>query len=127
MDLYKEDIETEGFEDELRHFLHFIKSHENNQHSPVEMYQIVQDGLSGIFPNVETILKIILTLPVSNASAERSFSALKRVKNYLRTTLTEEHLNSLSILAIESTAFDKLDYDIVINDFIDKKCRKKFV
>ena len=36
------------------------------------------------FPNVANILRIYLTLPVTNTESEHSFSALKRVKNYLR-------------------------------------------
>ena len=39
------------------------------------------------FPNVAIILRTYLTLPVANTEGERSFSALKRVENYLRSSL----------------------------------------
>ena len=37
-----------------------------------------------MFPNIHTILKVLLTMPISAASAERSFSGLRRLKTYLR-------------------------------------------
>ena len=56
--------------------------------------------MKGTFPNVEIILNILLTMPISIASGERSFSSLKRVKTYLRNTMTEDRLNFTSILYI---------------------------
>jgi len=50
------------------------------------------------FPNVD----IALRMPITNYSVERSFSTLKRVKNYLRTSLEGDKLNPLSVLAIET-------------------------
>jgi hypothetical protein len=42
-----------------------------------------------------------LTLPVSSAYAERSFSSLKRLKTYLRSTKFQERLFALAILNTE--------------------------
>lgn len=44
-------------------------------------------------PDIQRLLKIFLTLPVTSASAERSFRALKYVKNYLRSSMKEDRLN----------------------------------
>ena len=46
---------------------------------------------------------------------ERSFSALKFMKNYLRSTMTDERLNGLALLIIHSEI--TLDYDAVIDEF----------
>jgi hypothetical protein len=59
-------------------------------------------NVESIFPNVEIILRIFLSMAVTNCCGERSFSALKRVKNYLRSTLHQEKLNALTLLFIES-------------------------
>ena len=75
---------------------------------------------------METILKIFLTLPVANASDE-PFSALKRVKNYLRSIVSQEHLNSFSILYIESDALNHVIYDEVIHTLATIKARRKFI
>ena len=44
--------------------------------------------------------KILLVMPATNASSERSFSALKRVKTYLRSSTTDHRLNHLLILHV---------------------------
>jgi len=44
---------------------------------------------SEIYPNINLLLKILCTLPVSTTTPERMFSALKRVKTYLRNTMCE--------------------------------------
>ena len=70
-----------------------------------------------MLPQTVKLLTIAATLPVSNASCERSFSALKRIKTYLRNTMGQERLSSLSILCVESRLADKLDNDKVIDVF----------
>nr|CAH7742351.1 unnamed protein product [Callosobruchus chinensis] len=41
-------------------------------------------------PEIIKLLKIIMTIPVSTCTAERSFSALRRIKTYLRSTMTTD-------------------------------------
>lgn len=77
------------------------------------------------FPNIDIILRIYLTMPISNAGGERSFSVLKRVKNYLRSTLSQQKLNSLSILYIEKELLHNTNFDDLIDQFVQLKIRKK--
>ena len=51
-------------------------------------------------------------------SVERSFSSLRRVKNYLRSTMTENRLNSVMLLHIHKERTDSLSLIDVANDFI---------
>lgn len=67
---------------------------------PVEILRFVKRV--GCFPNVAIIYRILLTIPVTVASAERSFSKLKLLKSYLRSTMTHERLNGLALIAIEN-------------------------
>lgn len=53
-----------------------------------------------VFPNVNTLLQILCTLPVSTATPERSFSSLKRIKTYLRNSTGQGRLNGLALLSI---------------------------
>ncbi|CAI6370250.1 unnamed protein product [Macrosiphum euphorbiae] len=53
-----------------------------------------------IFPNINKLLKILCTLPVSTATPERTFSTLKRVKTYLRNTTGQNRLNGLCMLSV---------------------------
>ena len=119
---YENDIDIEYFKDEVLHFIKYVQ--EENVSNPVEMYRLLVDGLQSTFPNVETILRIFLTMPVCNASGERSFSVLKRVKNYLRSSLSQEHLSNLSLLFIENEVAQSLDYECVIDEFAKLKARK---
>lgn len=72
------------------------------------------------FPNASIAYRVLLTIPVTVASAERSFSKLKLLKSYMRTTMTQQRLNDLTIIALESEVLEKIDYEDIIEDFISK-------
>lgn len=48
--------------------------------------QFNEKSLIDVFPNLYTTLKIYLTIPSTNYSAERAFSKLRRIKNKFRTS-----------------------------------------
>ena len=76
-------------------------------------------------PNIATLCKIFLTIPVSSASSERSFSHLKRIKSYHRcTTMGQERLSQLSLINIECTIAQSINYDNVLNTFASMRKRK---
>ncbi|GFT16091.1 hypothetical protein TNCV_3316161 [Trichonephila clavipes] len=56
----------------------------------------------------------MLTVPVSTASAERSFSKLKLIKTYLRSTMSQVRLSALSVLSIEAEIVASVSYDIIL-------------
>ena len=80
-----------------------------------------------IFPNVEVVLRIYLSMMVSNCSGERTFSKLKRIKNEVRSTMGETRLNFLSIMSIESDILRDLDFSSIIETFACQKPRKVVV
>jgi hypothetical protein len=80
-------------------------------------------NVESIFPNVE-IIRVFLSMAVTNCSGERSFSALKRVKNYLRSTLHQGKLNALALLFIESEFMHTIEFDDV-QKFSESKARKR--
>ncbi|XP_067633335.1 pickpocket protein 19 [Eurosta solidaginis] len=82
------------------------------------LYKIVmEDQLADVFPNIEIVLRIFLTLMITNCSAERSFSQLKRIKAAERATTRQERLEVLGVLCIESDLLNKIDID---DQFADK-------
>lgn len=66
-----------------------------------------------LYPIIHSYLRIFCTLPVTNASSERSFSTLRRMKTWLRTTMLQDRLIGLALLHthhdIEVTAEEVLE------------------
>jgi hypothetical protein len=80
-----------------------------------ELLELISSfGLETTFPNLFTLYQAACTIPTSSASAERSFSKLKIIKNRLRTTIEEKRLEDLMILACE------IDIDVDINLAVDR-------
>ena len=77
------------------------------------------------FSNVFIALRIYLTMPITVASGERSFSKLKLMKTYMRSTVSQERLNSLSMLSIESEIAKAINFENILNDFA-KRLEKSF-
>ena len=69
------------------------------------------------FSQLIKLFKIAATIPVSTASNERFFSVLKIVKTYLRTTMGDDRLCYLMLIAVEPTLVKSLDTDTLVNDF----------
>ena len=59
--------------------------------------------------------KLLSTLPVSQVACERSFSALKRIKGRLRSTMTQEHLEAFMLMFVEKAILTKLDNEDIID------------
>ena len=91
------------------------------------LQEILELGLSGVFPNISIALRIFISLPVSVASGERSFNVLKQVKNYHRSTMGQERLNRLAMLNINCDIARKLDFSTVVSAFAKAKARKAFL
>jgi len=76
------------------------------------------------FPETTKILSIMLTLPVTTASNERFFSSLKRIKNFLRTSIGDERLNDLMVLGVEIEEAKQINLNDAVDDFAKMKDRR---
>ena len=104
-------------------------SSERDQTAYTSISEVLQElgTLKEAFPNVVKLLQISLTIVVSSASCERSFSALKRIKNYLRSKMTEDRLNHVAILSIEKDLSKEVDYEQIIDSFIAKDGNRRII
>ena len=66
----------------------------------------------------------VMTIHVTVASAEWSFSKLKLLKSYLRSIMKQERLNTLVVIALESGMLEKIEYEYIIEDFISKNAKR---
>ncbi|XP_060782672.1 52 kDa repressor of the inhibitor of the protein kinase-like [Neoarius graeffei] len=60
----------------------------------------VLETTENFYPNIHSILQVLLTMPVSTASAERSFSTLRHLKTYLHNTMSDTRLTGLALMNI---------------------------
>ena len=79
--------------------------------------------LQNVFPHIFKLCQICVIIPSSSASAERSFSRMKLIKTYLRTTMKSSRLSALATLSIEREAALNLPYDDIIDTFATSKKR----
>ena len=65
------------------------------------------EGLADTFPSVNVVLRIYLSMMVTNCSGERSFRKLALTKNHLRTSMTDERLSVLCLLDVDGSVIKK--------------------
>lgn len=85
---------------------------------------ILESDLEENVPNLYVALRILLTLPVTVASGERSFSKLKLIKTYLRSSMTQERLVGLATISIEQELAQRIDLNGLVGTFAKQKARK---
>ena len=66
------------------------------------------------------MMRILLVNPASSFSAERSFSSLRRLKTWLRSTMTQKRLNSVALCHIHQEILDTIDTGKIAQKFISK-------
>ena len=69
---------------------------------------------------IDKVLKLYLT----SATAERCFSSLRRLKSYLRSTMTQKRLNQLMLLYAHNERLDQLQLQDIAKKFIQKNSRR---
>lgn len=71
-----------------------------------------------LFCQVEVLLRILLVCPASSTEAERSFSGLRRLKTWLRSTMTQNRLNSVCVCHIHQDLLHTIDINKLLQEFI---------
>lgn len=109
---------------ELVSLVPLMKSHPNPPKTGEELLQYLANFDEDVCPNLRSAVRILLTLGASIAGCERSFSKLKLILSYLRTTMTQERLDSLALLSIEKKTTKASSYDATVSDFVNAKVRR---
>ncbi|CAD0206693.1 unnamed protein product [Chrysodeixis includens] len=119
----KSDIDGCMLCDELISLKSFLP--DQNVATPAYVLNFIKDrNLQELYPNVWIAFRILLTIPVTVASGERSFSKLKLIKTYLRSTISQSRLTNLATLSIENEIAENMDFECLIKEFADVKARK---
>ncbi|KAK5863147.1 hypothetical protein PBY51_000198 [Eleginops maclovinus] len=125
-------IETYPVFDEqrLRNELQVIYADPLFHKPPAELLtMLIKDELTSSLSEVCKLLRLMLTIPATSTSAERSFSCLKRIKTFLRNSCAQERLSHLAKISMESSIIRALRshgdlYDRVTDHFATIKDRR---
>ena len=123
---YGEDLNRRDLETQLQIFRRLYQERtEKTDHPSIETLKKVLKSLSvaqrGLINMVCLAFQLLLVMPATNATSERSFSALRRIKTYLRSTMSQARLNHLMVLHYHQDFTDNLDMKLVANDFISAR------
>ncbi len=128
-EIYKDDINTEEAVVEYDTFTDVYAEIRTSLASELQLREVlpflIEKQMAAGLPNLSILYKIYLTLPVTSATAERSFSRLKIIKSYLRSTMTSERLSGLALISIERDLAESIDFESTINRFASMKSRRK--
>ena len=78
-----------------------------------------------MFSEVDKLVRIYLTIPVATATGERSLSAVRCIKTYLRSTMSQQRLNSIMLLNVHKDVTDGLDLPTIARQFLDANERRR--
>lgn len=65
------------------------------------LHLFIENNLEEVFSETVTLLKILITTPITTTETKRCFSTLKRIKTFLRDNMNQERLNALAMLSVE--------------------------
>ncbi|KAK4876298.1 hypothetical protein RN001_012720 [Aquatica leii] len=114
------DLNAEDLFSELKLFRSTVQPSVTNTLGALQYLAPIKESYSYL----TTAYRIMLTIPLTVASEERTFSILKLIKNYHRSTMAQERLNGLATLSIECETAKKLDMINLISAFAFAKARK---
>ncbi|GAV57999.1 LOW QUALITY PROTEIN: Dimer_Tnp_hAT domain-containing protein, partial [Cephalotus follicularis] len=112
---------------ELQHYVVDIFQHSNfgSIFTLSELCQrLVETRKAVIYPLVDKLIRLVLTFPVSTATAERAFSTMNIIKNKIRSKIDDDYLRSSLVLYIEREIVEKITTDAIIDDFCTIKERR---
>ena len=128
---YKGDLEQRELSAQLEVFKTLYKEKAEGEKPSVACLRKILCTLSpsqrALIDVVCRAFQLLLIMPATNATSERSFSAMRRIKSYLRSTMTRARLNHLMVLNYHQGLTDSLDMKRVANDFISAKPARKNV
>ena len=75
--------------------------------------------MKSLLSQVMRLTKLVLVATATNVTSERAFSAMRRAKSYLQSTIGQQRLNNIIVLRVHKKRTNKLDLITVANKFVD--------
>jgi hypothetical protein len=86
--------------------------------------KMVETKKNVIYSLVYLLVSLALTLSVTTATVERAFSAMKIMKNRLRSRMSDQWMNNSLIIYIEKDNFHSIDNEVIMQRFQNMKTRR---
>lgn len=107
-------------EQSLRLELEFYSGHHKG--SSIEEHRQIFSKMDAavrkMFPGVERLLRLLIVSPASSCEAERSFSALRRLKTWLRSTMSQKRLNHTLICHVHKNILQQIPNLDIAREFV---------
>ena len=71
-----------------------------------------------LLSEVHKLIRLYLTVPITSATSERTFSVLRRLLTYMRSTMSEKRLNNCLLLHVHKDITDQLDLIKIAQEFV---------
>ena len=121
---YKDDVDTVLLTSEIELLKTICK--EEKPRNTAEIVAILKkyDNHLELIPNVVQILKLLLVNAATSATPERSFSTARRLKTWLRSTMSQKRFASLALLNTHKKLTDNISFIEVGNTFVSSQTRR---
>lgn len=124
------DVNTEILQSEMKILPNAIKSYESN--NGIKILTICEFGnmlntYKVAFNESYKLLSIALTIPVSSAACERTFSCLRRLKTFMRNKISDCRLQHIAQICIEKKISKLLDLDEFVNIFATNHANRRIL
>jgi len=124
MEFYQGDFNSSELETQLEVFSSMniqkngdsITFHDIHKH-----FKVLNHNQHLLMLQVVKVVKLLLLMSATNAVSERSASAMRRIKTYLRSKMTQCRLNNVMVLHIHQHLTVNLDYIKILNEFTSVK------
>ena len=119
-------MDEDTIKSEHKMFNHMKKTLTDTKSVSGMLKQIADKQMMIMIPELFKLIKIFAVIPATSCSAERSFSSLRRLKTYLRNTMSQDRLTNLAVMTIEPGYVNRVlkeDMEKLINTFGSKSGR----
>ena len=135
LQLYEKDVDIKQLIAQLRMLPDLLRVYnEKNPHTSIKkvtnlrtLCDVMNDVSCSktMFSEVFKLLRIVLTIPVTTATAERGFSTLCHLKTFLWSTMSQPRLNHIMMLHIHKSKTDTLETVDIAKEFVSFNDQRK--
>jgi hypothetical protein len=124
-EIYKDDIDSKLLQCQLPVLKCLLKGKYVCFNDIYVEFKILDNSQQMLVSEVVVLVKLLLVSPASNAMGERSFSTMRRLKTWLRSSMNQCRFNNLAILQVHNERVDDLNLAEVGNEFTSKSDQRK--